>query len=112
MGGDEFVLLLADTEPSTVSERMGDLNRWVEEAGLRVCGVDFLRLSAGTAFFPEDGSDAEELLSKADARMYETKRRHQAEARGSLSLERLAEAVAPGAESEVYVAVNSPPAVC
>jgi diguanylate cyclase (GGDEF)-like protein/putative nucleotidyltransferase with HDIG domain len=101
MGGDEFVLLLVDAEPHAVGERIGDLDRLVQETGLRVCGADFLRLSAGAAFFPEDGCDAEELLSKADARMYEMKRRHCAEAAAARSLGNLAEAVAPGANPTI-----------
>jgi diguanylate cyclase (GGDEF)-like protein len=94
MGGDEFVLLLADAEPDAVGERSRDLDRLVAAAGKRVCGVDFLRLSAGAAFFPDDGRDAEELLAKADARMYEMKRRHHGEATPVVSLGRLAEALA------------------
>jgi diguanylate cyclase (GGDEF)-like protein/putative nucleotidyltransferase with HDIG domain len=112
MGGDEFVLLLADTEPHAVGERIADLDRLVEETGLRVCGADFLRLSAGAAFFPEDGCDAEELLSKADARMYEMKRRHYAEAAAPRSLGNLAAAVAPGAEPHDRLLFNSPRLEC
>ena len=98
MGGDEFVLLLADAEPQGVGERISELDRLVRETGLRICGADFLRLSAGTAFFPEDGRDAEELLAKADARMYEMKRRHHGEAPPSAGLGRLAEALATTGE--------------
>ena len=73
----------------------------MRETGLRVCGADFLRLSAGAAFFPEDGCDAEALLSMADARMYERKRRHYAEAAAAQSLGNLAEAVALGANPTI-----------
>jgi len=91
MGGDEFVLLLAEAEPHAVNERMQELDRLVAEESSRVCGVSFLRLSAGAAFYPEDGVHAEELLAIADARMYETKRLHHASARRTNSLEKLAE---------------------
>jgi GGDEF domain-containing protein len=84
----------------------------VEQTGLRVCGADFLRLSAGAAFYPEDGRDAEELLSKADARMYEMKRRHQGEASPAGSLARLAEALAPGAERLDQLPLSSPRVEC
>jgi diguanylate cyclase (GGDEF)-like protein len=97
MGGDEFVLLLADAEPVAVGERIHELDRMVADVGTRVCGVPFLRLSAGAAFFPEDGRDPEELLAKADARMYEMKRRHHAAAASGTGLLRLAEVLAdPG----------------
>ncbi|MCX6627053.1 MAG: diguanylate cyclase, partial [Candidatus Solibacter sp.] len=98
MGGDEFVLLLVDAEPHPVGERIRDLDRLVTEAGGLVCGAHFLRLSAGAAFFPEDGRDPEELLATADARMYEMKRRHHRDATSAVGLERLAEAVAAPAE--------------
>lgn len=94
MGGDEFVLLLADADPAAVGERIRELDRMVAEVGTRVCGVPFLRLSAGAAFFPEDGRDPEELLATADARMYEMKRRHHAEAASGSGLLRLAEVLA------------------
>jgi diguanylate cyclase (GGDEF)-like protein len=112
MGGDEFVLLLADAEMPAVEQRIRDLDRLVEEAGRRICGVDFLRLSAGAACFPEDGRDAEELLAKADARMYEMKRRHHGEATRTVSLGRLAEAVATPARRDNCLPLSSPREEC
>jgi diguanylate cyclase (GGDEF)-like protein/putative nucleotidyltransferase with HDIG domain len=108
MGGDEFVLLLADAEPAAVAERIRNLDRMVAEAGARVCGVHFLRLSAGAAFFPEDGRDPEELLATADARMYEMKRRHHGEAGGASGLARLAEALAAPEERHDPLPLPSP----
>jgi GGDEF domain-containing protein len=52
------------------------LNRLVAETCRQVCGADFLSASAGAAWYPEDGDDAEELLARADSRMYDIKRRH------------------------------------
>jgi diguanylate cyclase (GGDEF)-like protein len=112
MGGDEFVLLLVDAEPFGVGERIRDLDRVVEQTGLRVCGADFLHMSAGAAFYPEDGRDAEELLSKADARMYEMKRQHHAGAAPAVSLRRLAEAVAPDAERHLLLPLTPPRVEC
>ena len=118
MGGDEFVLLLVDAEPFGVGERIRDLDRMVEQTGLRVCGADFLHMSAGAAFYPEDGRDAEELLSKADARMYEMKRQHHAGAAPAVSLSpavslrRLAEAVAPDAERHHLLPLTPPRLEC
>jgi len=76
VGGDEFILLLPNTEPGVIQARMEEMNRLVANAGREVCRADFLRLSIGAAFYPEDGTDAEELLAKADSRMYEMKRWH------------------------------------
>jgi GGDEF domain-containing protein len=80
----------------------------VAEGGGRVCGVSFLRLSAGAAFFPQDGRNAEELLATADARMYEMKHRHHGEATVAAGLEKLAEAVAARAERHGRVPLSSP----
>jgi len=37
---------------------------------------ELLNVSIGTAQYPEDGTDAEELLSAADRRMYSEKEAH------------------------------------
>ena len=47
MGGDEFVLLLADTEEQAVAQRSNELDRRVTEVGARVCGVDFFAIERG-----------------------------------------------------------------
>ncbi len=73
MGGDEFVLVMpgikADALPATIQR----LRVLTAEAGNEVCKEDVLSLSIGHAFFPEDGTDAEQLLSEADRRMYGAK---------------------------------------
>jgi diguanylate cyclase (GGDEF)-like protein/putative nucleotidyltransferase with HDIG domain len=107
MGGDEFVLLLEDAEPPYIDGRIADLDRRVADVGRRVCGAEFLRLSAGAAFFPEDGRNAEDLLGKADARMYEMKRQHHGEVTSGTSLGNLVEALAITAESR-QLPVGSP----
>ena len=40
-----------------------------------MCGTDSLSLSVGHALFPEDGTDADQLLSEADRRMYMAKQK-------------------------------------
>jgi len=76
MGGDEFVLLFPGASPALIEDRIRQLDRLVAETCRQVCGADFLRASAGAAWYPEDGADAEELLARADSRMYTVKRRH------------------------------------
>ena len=49
------------------AEQMRDL---AQQAGKEVCNEDILSLSVGKAVYPEDGLDAERLLSEADRRMY------------------------------------------
>ena len=41
-----------------------------KQAGKDVCNEDILSLSVGRAIYPEDGMDAEKILSEADKRMY------------------------------------------
>jgi GGDEF domain-containing protein len=47
-----------------------------QKAGREVCGADFLSLSAGAAFYPQDGIEAEKLLAEADRKMYAAKQLH------------------------------------
>jgi len=52
------------------------MNESAMEAGTRVCGEPTLTVSVGSAFLPEDGEDAEQLLAVADQRMYAQKQQH------------------------------------
>jgi len=74
IGGDEFVVLLPETDRKGACE----FERRLEEAfktPIRCNGVDcYLSFSAGCASFPEDGQNVEELLKVADKRMYEAKK--------------------------------------
>ena len=76
MGGDEFVIVASHITPSAIEERATLLSDLAQEAGRQVCGRDFLSLSMGAAFYPQDGLDAECLLSEADRRMYAVKNVH------------------------------------
>jgi diguanylate cyclase (GGDEF)-like protein len=75
-GGDEFVVLLSDTEPEgahVVAEKLrGDI------ASLSVGAADRpARTSAsiGLVSYPDDGTTAEMLIADVDKAMYESKRR-------------------------------------
>lgn len=73
-GGDEFVLLLTDVqadEARAAAERFANIVSGLEVQGLR------LAASVGVASYPEDGSDPEELLRRADDLMYYRKQRSQ-----------------------------------
>jgi len=74
MGGDEFVILAPNMTESAVADRTVILNRLAFQAGRDVCGADTLSVSAGAAFFPRDGTNAEQLLGEADRKMYAAKR--------------------------------------
>jgi len=76
LGGDEFVFVLPDLTRQSINELKPRLEFAVEEAARAVCGAKAVTVSIGCAFFPSDGSTAEELLSEADRRMYESKEQH------------------------------------
>ena len=73
MGGDEFVMILASSTREAIASKSRDFRRIARESGLSFCGEDILSISVGEACFPEDGSDAEQLLAVADKRMYQAK---------------------------------------
>jgi diguanylate cyclase (GGDEF)-like protein/putative nucleotidyltransferase with HDIG domain len=73
LGGDEFVFVLPEMNASAMKELRRRLELAVEEAGLAVCHQKVVTTSMGCAFHPEDGATAEDLLSEADRRMYESK---------------------------------------
>jgi len=73
LGGDEFVFVLPDISSQSIHEFQRRLEQAVEEAGIRLCKQKVVTASVGSAFHPGDGSTAEELLSEADRRMYESK---------------------------------------
>jgi diguanylate cyclase (GGDEF)-like protein len=74
MGGDEFVLVLPASDGESMKRRIGELREIGARAGCVVAGLDAMSMSIGEAFFPADGSDAEQLLAEADRRMYRAKR--------------------------------------
>jgi diguanylate cyclase (GGDEF)-like protein/putative nucleotidyltransferase with HDIG domain len=73
LGGDEFVFVLPEVTAGAMKEFGRRLELAVEEAGIDVCNQKVVTASIGCAFHPEDGATAEELLSTADRRMYESK---------------------------------------
>ena len=76
MGGDEFVIVAPNMTPESVAERAMLLSELATEAGRQVCGADVLSLSLGAAFYPQDGTETEELLANADKKMYSAKQYH------------------------------------
>jgi diguanylate cyclase (GGDEF)-like protein/putative nucleotidyltransferase with HDIG domain len=73
MGGDEFVLVMPGIRMDSLAPTLQRLRALAAEAGREVCKEDILSLSIGHAFYPDDGSDAEQLLAEADRRMYAAK---------------------------------------
>ena len=88
--GDEFVVVLWDYNPEHEAQRVHELQNAVAahpfepRAGVRLS----LSISAGPAQFPIDGTTFEELLARADERMYHDKavRRSRQSARHTLAV--------------------------
>jgi diguanylate cyclase (GGDEF)-like protein len=74
-GGDEFVALLPETDPSgafVVAEKIRQVaSQTIVEAGGRQITTS---LSIGVVSYPEDGHTADELMIAADEAMYSSKR--------------------------------------
>jgi diguanylate cyclase (GGDEF)-like protein len=70
MGGDEFVVIASGLTIDAAAKKAEQMRALARQAGSEVCGEDILSLSVGRALYPEDGNDAEQLLSEADRRMY------------------------------------------
>lgn len=75
--GEEFVVAFVDTdEIESLVDRLESLRAGIEHTTLRTLGADaeiHVTVSIGIAHMPRDGSDAEEVLARADARLYEAK---------------------------------------
>jgi diguanylate cyclase (GGDEF)-like protein/putative nucleotidyltransferase with HDIG domain len=76
MGGDEFVIVVPNMTPSAIRDRSAMVNALAQKAGRQVCGKNILSSSVGAAIYPQDGSDAEQLLAEADRKMYADKQFH------------------------------------
>jgi len=81
MGGDEFVVIMGGIRPESLSSKTDRMVEAVEQVGREINGERLISLSAGEAFFPEDGQDAEQLLAEADRRMYLVKQEHHRQSR-------------------------------
>jgi diguanylate cyclase (GGDEF)-like protein/putative nucleotidyltransferase with HDIG domain len=70
MGGDEFVVIAAGLSAADAAKRVEQIRPLARQAGFDVCAEEILSLSVGLAVSPDDGNDAEQLLTQADRRMY------------------------------------------
>ena len=75
-GGEEFVAVFRETDAEQAIERVEAIRRTIEAEPLLVArstGPARVTVSAGVASWPLDGLTAEELIGRADARMFEAK---------------------------------------
>ena len=74
LGGDEFAILLPRLESGDAALAIADDARRSLTAPLDAAGIRLdLAGSVGVATYPDDGSDVEQLLQRADIAMYEAK---------------------------------------
>jgi diguanylate cyclase (GGDEF)-like protein/putative nucleotidyltransferase with HDIG domain len=70
MGGDEFVVIAPGLTIEAAARKAEQMRELAQQAGQDICNEAILSLSVGRAVYPEDGMDAEKILSEADKRMY------------------------------------------
>jgi diguanylate cyclase (GGDEF)-like protein/putative nucleotidyltransferase with HDIG domain len=75
MGGDEFVVIAPGLDADAARKKVEQIRPLAKQAGFEVCGEQILSLSIGMAISPQDGDDAEQLLTQADRRMYVEKQK-------------------------------------
>ena len=70
MGGDEFVVILPDVSDKQAAGRINEIREAIASTAKRMPQGVTVTASVGVAFYPADGTAAEELLAVADRRMY------------------------------------------
>ena len=74
-GGDEFVVLLPETDPTGAFVLAEKIRRGVADLAFNGSGRDIrTTVSIGVVVFPDDGRTADELMISADQAMYSSKR--------------------------------------
>jgi diguanylate cyclase (GGDEF)-like protein len=74
-GGDEFVVLLPETEPTGAYVLAEKIRQGVEDLGVAGPGFEIrTSMSIGAVAYPDDGLTADDLLISADRAMYVSKR--------------------------------------
>lgn len=81
VGGEEFCILFEDASLTVAVSRLEEMLSAFREMPIRVgdAVISGLTFSAGVAQYPLDGAEPEELLLRADACLYEAKRRGRAQ---------------------------------
>ncbi|HMV33337.1 MAG TPA: GGDEF domain-containing protein, partial [Gemmatimonadales bacterium] len=75
-GGEEFVALFPGMHPDAALERAEAIRRMVDSLAIalpRRSGLGHVTISIGVAAYGYDGTRAEDLLDRADARLFEAK---------------------------------------
>ncbi len=100
LGGDEFVMLIPSTGDEELELKIERMRAVARAAGEATPEPSVLSISIGIANYPQDGSDAEQLLAEADRRMYKGKRQRKKD-RASVVAMQVAELTAGEADGSV-----------
>jgi len=76
MGGDEFVVIAPGLKGGDVEKLCARIHAAAASSAEEICGERQLSASIGIAFFPDDTTQAAQLLVEADKRMYLMKKEH------------------------------------
>ncbi len=75
-GGEEFLVLLPDSEPDTAAQRAEAFRQLVSEKSVFFESKKInLTVSVGVASYPAHGDNSEEVIQKADQALYDAKRK-------------------------------------
>ena len=74
IGGDEFVVVLADVDQAQARQIAERLCVMLRDSWTLSCGVLYTTSSVGVALYPQDGDSAHALLRRADEALYAAKR--------------------------------------
>ena len=73
-GGEEFSLILSETDKETVRFAAERIRRAIEDKRIRAYDEELkITVSIGISTFPFDGKDIKTLIDKADAALYRAK---------------------------------------
>lgn len=75
LGGDEFMVMLADLSQESVAQVADSLNRTIEQPFLINGHELYITTSIGISRYPTDGEDRQGLMKTADTAMYSAKER-------------------------------------
>ncbi len=74
LGGDEFAIIMANNESIYSVEKVANkILQLIAEPYTLKDKLGYVTASIGVTFYPDDGTDAETLLRKADSAMYKSK---------------------------------------
>jgi len=76
-GGEEFVIAMPETDTDTACKKLEDVRRTIAATPVHLSKASnpvYITISAGLAGLPYDGTNDEDLISVADARLFQAKR--------------------------------------